>query len=290
MRSGMSMGLNKISIFFQTIKFEHTIFALPFAYMSAFLAVEGIPPFRDFFWITVAMVGARTLAMSLNRLIDREIDARNPRTSKRALPQGLLSTREVVLFSLISFFFFMMAVYELAPLCQYLWPLVVIPFVVYPYTKRFTWTNHFLLGLCLGLAPLGAWVAIRNGLSLVPILLGLAVCFWVAGFDIIYSCQDLKIDKEQGLYSIPARFGIKKGLQVTALLHVLTVIFLIGVGLSISAGIFYYLGVIMVAFLLAYENRLVSPDDLSRVNEAFFTTNGFISILMFVFTVLSLCF
>lgn len=272
------------------IKFEHTVFALPFAYMSAFLAVEGMPLFRDFFWITVAMVGARTLAMSLNRLIDREIDARNPRTSKRALPRGLLSTREVVLFSLISFFFFMMAVYELAPLCRYLWPLVVIPFIIYPYTKRFTWTSHFLLGLCLGLAPLGAWVAIRNGLTLVPILLGLAVCFWVAGFDIIYSCQDFKIDREQGLYSIPARFGIKKGLQVTALLHVLTVIFLIGVGLSTSAGIFYYIGVIIVAFLLAYENRLVSPDDLSRVNEAFFTTNGFISILMFVFTVLSLCF
>ncbi|MDI6689697.1 MAG: UbiA-like polyprenyltransferase [Actinomycetota bacterium] len=290
MRSGTSMGLNKISLFFQTIKFEHTVFALPFAYMSAFLAVEGIPAFRDFFWITMAMVGARTLAMSLNRLIDKEIDARNPRTSQRALPRGLLSTREMVLFSLISFFVFMMAVYELAPLCRYLWPLVIIPFVVYPYTKRFTWTSHFLLGLCLGLAPLGAWVAIRNGLSLVPILLGLAVCFWVAGFDIIYSCQDVRVDREQGLYSIPARFGIKKGLQVTALLHVLTVIFLIGVGLSMGAGIFYYLGVTVVAFLLAYENRLVSPDDLSRVNEAFFTTNGFISILMFVFTVLSLRF
>jgi 4-hydroxybenzoate polyprenyltransferase len=173
--------MNKFRIYLEMIKFEHSIFALPFAYMGAILARPKLPDWAALFWITVAMVGARSLAMSLNRLIDKEIDARNPRTRNRALPQRLLSEKDVILFSLLALGIFVFAVYQLAPLTRFLWPLVVIPFIVYPYTKRFTWTSHFLLGACLGLAPIGAWVAITNSFILTPILIGVAVTLWVAG-------------------------------------------------------------------------------------------------------------
>lgn len=284
MRSGVSSVFSRTRTILEMIKFEHSVFALPFAYMGAFLAADGMPGLSEIFWITLAMVGARSFAMSVNRLIDREIDGRNPRTKNRALPRGILREREVFLFILVSFSVFILSIWQLAPLTRKLWPLVVIPFIIYPYAKRFTWSSHFLLGLCLGLAPVGAWVAIRDGVALLPFLLGGAVLFWVAGFDIVYACQDLEVDKGQKLFSMPANFGIYKALRVTAFLHVLTVLLLLVVGILANAGLFFFLGVVAVAALLAYENRLVSPNDLSKVNEAFFTTNGFISVLMFLST------
>jgi 4-hydroxybenzoate polyprenyltransferase len=277
------VNFSKIGTFLRDIKFEHSIFALPFAYMTAIL-VPGLPTWWQIVWITVAMVGARTLAMSLNRLIDRNIDARNPRTRERALPTGLISVREVLVYGLFSFIVFMIAVFQLAPLCRYLWPLVIIPFVVYPYTKRFTWVSHFVLGFNYSLVPLGAWVAITNRIDVAPAVLGLAAALWPTGFDIIYSCQDVEVDRAQGLFSIPANFGIRTGLSLTRLLHLLTVLLLVLTGVLLELGLLYYGGVMVAAAFLYYENSLVKPYDLSRLNLAFFTMNGLFSMVLFLFT------
>ncbi|HMK49933.1 MAG TPA: UbiA-like polyprenyltransferase, partial [Thermodesulfovibrionales bacterium] len=211
--------MSRIKIYLEMIKFQHSIFALPFAYLGAFLAEMRVPSLMTILWITIAMVGARSFAMAANRLIDMEIDRRNPRTADRALPKGLLSISNVILFSAASLIVFLFAVYNLAPICRSLWPLVVVPFVVYPYTKRFTWLSHFVLGLCLGLAPVGAWIAVTNTVSLDPFLIGVAVLCWVAGFDIFYAMQDVDFDRAHNLYSIPARFGIRSSLMLTKLLH-----------------------------------------------------------------------
>jgi 4-hydroxybenzoate polyprenyltransferase len=272
------------------IKFEHSIFALPFAYLGAFLAEKKVPDFMTIFWITIAMVGARSFAMALNRLIDIDIDRRNPRTSNRALPKGLLSIQNVIIFSLISLTIFLIAVYQLAPVCRYLWPFVVIPFVIYPYTKRFTWLSHFVLGLCLGLAPIGAWVAITNKISLESIIIGAAVLCWVSGFDIFYALQDIDFDRKNKLYSIPVKFGISNSLVLTKILHISSVIFLIWAGLRLNLGIFYFTGVAISGILLAYENLIIKHDDLSKLNMAFFTMNGVISVIMFSFVLIEIIF
>jgi 4-hydroxybenzoate polyprenyltransferase len=278
--------LNKIWVYLEMIKFEHSIFALPFAYLGAFLAQRRVPDLIVLLWITIAMVGARSLGMALNRLIDIEIDRHNPRTAERALPKGLLSVRNVLLFSFGSVGVFLLAVYNLAPVCRYLWPMVVIPFVIYPYTKRFTWLSHFVLGLCLGLAPIGAWIAVTNTLSLEPVLIGSAVLFWVAGFDILYAIQDIDFDKRHGLFSIPARFGIENSLMFTRLLHAASIGLFILSGSRLHLGVFYFAGVAIAAVLLAYENSLLKPNDLSKLNVAFFTMNGVISVIMFCFVVI----
>lgn len=277
------MDLNKIKIYLEMIKFQHSIFALPFAYLGAFLAEMKVPETLTLLWITIAMVGARSFAMALNRLVDIEIDRKNPRTSNRALPKGLLTISNAVFFSLISLGIFLLAVYNLAPICRYLWPVVVIPFVIYPYTKRFTFLSHFMLGFCLGLAPIGSWIAISNTFSFEPFIIGMAVLCWVAGFDIFYAIQDIEIDRKQGLYSIPAKFGITKSLVFTKILHTVSVAMLIWLGIRLKMGIFYFVGVILTAVLLAYENSLIKSNDLSKLNMAFFTMNGVISILMFCF-------
>lgn len=283
------MGIfKKIKIYAEMIKFEHSIFALPFAYFGAFLSQMKVPSFRNLFWITIAMVGARSFAMALNRIIDIEIDRLNPRTSERALPKGILSIKNALAFSLISLFIFLLSVYHLAPVCRYLWPLVIIPFVIYPYTKRFTYLSHFLLGICLGLAPIGAWVAINNSINFEPILIGLAVVFWVAGFDIFYAIQDMEFDRRHGLHSIPARFGIKKSLIITKTLHLMSIVFLILIGLNMKLGAIYFVGVIITSIILAYENMIIKPDDLSRLNIAFFNLNGLVSILMFIFVAIEI--
>lgn len=284
------MGFNKIKIYIELIKFQHSVFALPFAYFGAFVSEMKIPDLKILLWITVAMVGARSFAMALNRLIDIEIDRQNPRTSERALPKGLLSIKNVIIFSIISLAVFIIAVYNLAPLCRYLWPLVVIPFIIYPYTKRFTWLSHFILGICLGLAPIGAWIAVTNTISSDSILIGIAVMFWVAGFDIFYALQDIDFDKKHGLFSIPARFGVKKSLNIIKLLHALSVIILIWIGIRLGLGIFYYIGVLIAAILLFYENNIIKHNDLSKLNLAFFTINGFISIILFFFVALEVVF
>lgn len=282
--------MGKVKIYLEMIKFQHSIFALPFAYFGAFLSQMKVPSFITIFWITLAMVGARSFAMSLNRLIDIETDRRNPRTAERALPKRLLSVSNVILFSIISLGFFLLAVYNLAPICRYLWPIVVIPFVIYPYTKRFTWLSHFILGFCLGLAPIGAWIAVTNTFSLEPFLIGSAVILWVAGFDIFYAIQDIDFDCYHKLYSIPARFGIKTSLTLTKLLHITSITILIWLGIRLDLGLFYFIGVVVTAILLAYENSLIKANDLSRLNLAFFTMNGVISMVMFCFVAIEVVF
>jgi len=285
------MAFNKIGTYLEMIKFQHSIFALPFAYLGAFLAKLQVPDFVTLLWITLAMVGARSFAMAMNRLIDREIDRRNPRTAERALPKGLLPIPSVIVFSLISLTVFLIAVYNLAPICRYLWPFVVIPFVIYPYTKRFTWLSHFILGLCLGLAPVGAWIAVTNSVNNIePFLLGAAVLCWVAGFDIFYAIQDMNFDQKYRLYSIPANFGIRTSLVLTKLLHFTAISFLVWTGTRLDLGIFYFIGVFIAGVLLAYENSIIKPNDLSKLNMAFFTMNGVISVLMFCFVAMEVIF
>lgn len=276
--------MGKLKVVLEMIKFEHTIFALPFAYMGMMLAANGLPRIAEIFWITVAMVGARSFAMAINRYIDREIDARNPRTEDRAIPAGKLNNNYVLMFSVVSLVVFFVATYQLAPLARLVWPAIVFPFLIYSYTKRFTWLSHVVLGISLGLAPIAAWIAITNGLSWPVVALGAAVTLWVAGFDIIYACQDIDFDRKDKLFSIPAVFGIKKALLVTRTFHVLTVGLLFTVGVAFNLGVVYYIGVAITALLLAYENRMVKADDLSKVNMAFFTINGFISLQIFAFT------
>ena len=270
-------------LFVSLVKFEHTIFALPFAYIGAFLAVDGVPRGRDLFWITVAMVGARSLAMALNRLIDAGIDARNPRTATRELPRGSLAPWQVVLFCAASLTLFVAAVYQLAPIVRWLWPIPVVAFVVYPYLKRWSWASHFWLGAIDGLAPVGAWAAITNELPWEAWALGGAVALWVAGFDLLYSLFDLEVDRVQGLHSVAARFGPAAAFRLARACHAATVALLVGAGLGLSVGVLYWLGVAAVAALLAYEHSLVSPRDWSRLDAAFFTLNGVISVTFFVF-------
>jgi 4-hydroxybenzoate polyprenyltransferase len=269
--------------FYSLVKFEHTIFALPFAYVGAFLAVDGVPGAHDLLWVTVAMVAARSLAMGLNRLIDARLDARNPRTAGRELPAGLLSPAAVAAFCAASLAVFLVAVWELDPLVHWLWPIPVAGFVIYPYLKRWTWLCHFWLGAVDGLAPLGAWAAITGKLPWEAWALGGAVALWVAGFDLFYSLLDLEVDREQGLRSVATRFGERGVFLGARLLHLGTVALLVATGLGLDVGVLYWLGVAVAAGLLAYEHSLVRPGDLHRLDTAFFTMNGVISVAFFAF-------
>jgi 4-hydroxybenzoate polyprenyltransferase len=265
--------------FVSLVKLEHTVFALPYAYTGAILALDRVPSGRQLFWITVAMAGARSLAMALNRLIDAGIDARNPRTARREIPAGLLSRANVAVFAAGSLVVFLLAVSQLAPVTRLLWPIPVAGFVIYPYLKRFTWLCHPFLGAVDGLAPIGGWVAVTNHLAAAPFLLGAAVALWIGGFDIIYATMDLAIDTTQGLHSIPRRFGVRTALRITRAAHAGSVLLLVWLGLMLGLGPLYYLGVAVVAGLLAYENSIVSADDLSRVDMAFLTMNGVIALV-----------
>ena len=265
--------------FVSLVKFEHTVFALPFAFVGAILAAGGVPSAKTLGWVTLAMVGARSLAMALNRLIDAEIDARNPRTAAREIPSGLLSRAQVIGFCLLSLVVFLIAVWQLDPIVRWLWPIPVLAFVIYPYTKRFTWLCHLVLGLTSGLAPLGAWLAVSGDADPAPFMLWAAVALWIGGFDVIYATTDVDFDRREGLKSLPARFGIAPALMVTRIAHLLAVCLLIAVGVTLGLGPLYYLGLAIVAALLGYENSIVHPDDLSRVNVAFFTLNGVISVV-----------
>ncbi|HEY4413348.1 MAG TPA: UbiA-like polyprenyltransferase [Gaiellaceae bacterium] len=272
--------------FARLVKIEHTIFALPFAYVGAFLAVGATPSAHDLVWITLAMVGARSLAMALNRLVDAGIDARNPRTAGREIPSGQLSLVQVVVFCAASLALFLAAVWQLAPKTHYLWPIPVIGFVVYPYLKRFTWLCHFWLGAVDGLAPVGAWVAITNHLPWPAWTLGAAVALWVAGFDCFYALFDVDVDRAQGLHSIATRFGVRGAFAGARLSHIATVACLVAAGLGLPVGTLYWIGVAAVAALLAYEHALVRPGDLRRLDAAFFTMNGVISVAFAVFVIL----
>jgi 4-hydroxybenzoate polyprenyltransferase len=270
-------------LYYRLVKFEHTIFALPFAYVGAFLAVQGVPSGHDLLWITVAMVGARSLAMALNRLIDARIDAANPRTASRELPAGLLSSAAVLAFCAVSLAVYLIAVWELDPLVRWLSPVPVAAFVVYPYLKRFTWLCHLWLGAVDGLAPVGAWAAIKGNLPWQAWALGGGVAAWVAGFDLFYSLFDAEIDREQGLHSWTTRFGERGAFAGARALHLTTIALLIAAGLGLHVGPLYWVGVAAVAALLVYEHSLVRPGDLRRLDAAFFTMNGVISIAFFVF-------
>lgn len=267
------------------VKIEHTVFALPFAYIGAFLAVGAVPSAHDLVWITVAMVGARSLAMGLNRLIDAEIDARNPRTAARELPAGLLSRVQVVVFCAVALALYLVAVFQLAHIVRWLWPIPLVGFVVYPYLKRWTWLCHLWLGAVDGLAPVGGWVAVTGRLPWEAWALGGAVGLWVAGFDLFYSLFDLEVDLVQGLHSAATRFGVRGAFLGARVFHALTVVLLAAVGVGVDAGWWYWLGVAAVAGLLGYEHSLVRPGDLRRLDAAFFTVNGVISVVFFAFVV-----
>jgi len=272
--------------FASLIKIEHTVFALPFAYIGALLAVDGIPSAHDLVWVTAAMVGARSLAMALNRLIDAEIDARNPRTAGRELPAGLLSRTQVIVFSAAALGLYLIAVWQLDPLVRWLWPIPVVGFVVYPFLKRWTWLCHFWLGAVDGLAPLGAWAAVTGTLPWAAWVLGGAVAFWVAGFDLFYSLFDMEIDRAQGLHSVATRFGTRGAFVGARVCHALTVICLAVAGLGLDVGVAYWLGVVLVAVLLGYEHSLVRPGDLRRLDAAFFSVNGVIALAFLGFVIL----
>ncbi|MFL5913240.1 MAG: UbiA-like polyprenyltransferase [Gaiellaceae bacterium] len=271
--------------FARLVKIEHTIFALPFAYVGAFLAVDRTPSAHDLLWITLAMVGARSLAMALNRLIDAGIDARNPRTAGREIPSGALSIVQVALFCAASLALFVVAVWQLAPKTHYLWPIPVAGFVVYPYLKRVTWLCHFWLGAVDGLAPVGAWVAITNHLPWQAWTLGAAVALWVAGFDCFYALFDVDVDRAQGLHSIATRFGVRGAFAGARLSHLATIACLSAAGAGLHVGVLYWIGVAAVAALLAYEHALVRPGDLRRLDAAFFTMNGVISVAFAIFVI-----
>jgi 4-hydroxybenzoate polyprenyltransferase len=268
------------------VRLEHTVFALPFAYVGALLAVGGVPSAHDLLWITVAMIGARSLAMALNRLVDAELDARNPRTAGRELVTGALSRGAVLAFCLGSLAVFLVAVWQLDPLVHWLWPIPVAAFVIYPYLKRFTWLCHLWLGAADGLAPVGAWAAIRGDLHWQAWALGAGVTFWVAGFDLFYALFDLDVDRRERLHSWATRFGVRGVFVGARAMHALTIAALVAAGLGLAVGWWYWVGVAVVAALLAYEHLLVQPHDLRRLDAAFFTMNGVISIAFLVFVLL----
>jgi len=268
------------------VRIEHTVFALPFAYVGAFLSVDAWPGLANVVWITVAMVGARTLAMSLNRLVDAEIDARNPRTAMRELPSGALSRPQVWLLCGVSLVLFLVAVFQLDPIVRWLWPIPVAMFVVYPYLKRITWLCHLWLGACLGLAPVGAWLAMTGTAPWEAWAIAGAVLLWVAGFDLFYSLFDQEHDRAEGLHSWAVRFGERGVFTGARAFHVGTVLLLAAAGLGLDVSFFYWAGIAATAALLVYEHSLVRPGDLRRLDAAFFTMNGVISVVFFAFVAL----
>ena len=279
----------QIRTLLEMIRFSHTIFAFPFALMAVVLAsrMEGmLPSAGQLVWICLALIGARTGAMACNRLIDARIDAANPRTADRHLPAGRVSSREATILAVVGFALMLVAAWRLNPLCLTLAPVAIGLLLFYSYCKRFTALSHLVLGLCLAAAPIGAWIALRGSLEWPPLILGLAVLCWVAGFDIFYALQDEEFDRSQGLHSIPARLGARRAIALAKLLHGLMIILLSLLVLITPLGNLYLGGVLLVAGLLVYEHRLVRADDLSRLNMAFFTLNGYVSMCMFVFTLI----
>ena len=278
--------LTKVRNFLELIKFEHTLFALPFAYLGMVLAAHGWPSWTQFLWITVAMAAARTLAMGTNRIADRILDAQNPRTAERPLVSGRIKLRTAWMGTLISVLILTLAASQLGSLPLLLLPIAVLFLAGYSFTKRITWLSHFILGFTDGLAPVGAWVAVRGSLftlSDFPAwLLLIAVTLWIGGFDIIYACQDVDFDRKTGLYAIPAQFGISTALKVSGLSHIMMMIDLAALGIWIKLGWPYWISLVVIFCLLIYEHRLVSPDDLSQLNVAFFNINSYISAVLLI--------
>ncbi|PYS73192.1 MAG: 4-hydroxybenzoate octaprenyltransferase [Acidobacteria bacterium] len=277
----MSTVLRNTRLTLEMIKIEHTLFALPFAFLGAVLAAGGLPTARQILWIVVAMVGARSAAMAFNRIADRSFDAKNPRTSTRAIPAGLLTVSFVWAFTIFSALLFLFAAAMLNRLTLILAPVALASVLLYSLTKRWTQLSHLVLGWCLSIAPTGAWIAVRGEFgSAVPLILSLVVLLWTAGFDVLYACQDYEFDRREGLHSIPARFGISQALWISRGLHAGAFLALIWLYLVAGLGPLALIGVIATGALLLYQHRLVRADDLSRLNAAFFTTNAFVSLIL----------
>ncbi|SCW27945.1 4-hydroxybenzoate polyprenyltransferase [Paenibacillus tianmuensis] len=286
------MAWRKTKIFLEMIKIEHTLFALPFAFMGALLGsvvtFNHLPSWGQIGWILLAMIGARSAAMGLNRVIDKVFDAKNPRTAMRAIPAGLISSKEAIMFIIISFVCLFWAAYHLSPLATKLLPVAVFFLVFYSYTKRFTWTCHLILGMTVALAPLGGWIAVTGEFSLAALVFYVSIVFWLAGFDTIYATQDVEFDKKEGLHSIPARFGIPKALLIARWFHIVTAAGLISLFFLTDLSWIYLIGVLVSYALLMYEHLIVKPTDLTKLNTAFFTMNSALSISLFVFTLIDL--
>jgi 4-hydroxybenzoate polyprenyltransferase len=284
----VTKAITRVHIYLDAIKFEHTIFALPFAYLGMLLAAHGLPSLHQFIWITLAMVGARSLALALNRLIDAEQDAHNPRTAGRALPRGLMRPQEMGGIALAATGLLFISAWQLNTLCLALSPVAVGILGGYSFTKRFTWLCHFILGIADGIAPIGGWLAVNPTISpanlLPPLLLGLAVALWVGGFDLIYSCQDIAFDRANHLYSIPACFGSRVALRLSAFMHAGTIGLLLTTGIVLHLMWIYWVGLTVTAVLIVYEHYLVDPHDFSRLHVAFFNINGYIAVVVFAFT------
>lgn len=278
--------LKKIRIILEMIKFEHTIFALPFAFTGALLAADGLPPWRTVLWIAAAMFGARSAAMGFNRWADRHIDAENPRTKTRALPMGLVTPLQVIIFTAASSALLLFAAYMLNPLSFYLSPVALAVVFFYSYTKRFTYLSHAFLGLAICLSPIGSWIAVTGKLEPPALVLGAAVLFWLLGFDVLYALQDMEFDRKAGLHSIPERFGIRRSLWISRASHAVTMAALLWLSMLLSLGWLYLTGVFIALCLIVYEHTLVKENDLSQLDLAFFNMNGYISVTVFLFTLM----
>lgn len=280
--------LKKIQILLEMIKFEHTVFAMPFALMGAFLAKGGVPEARTFLWVVLAMVGARTAAMGFNRIADRRFDAVNPRTADRALPAGSVKPAEAWLMVLLASALFFFASAMLNRLTLFIAPFALALTFFYSLTKRFTWLCHVVLGVALAFSPLGGWVAVQGTLSDYPFVLSLGVLFWVAGFDMVYACLDADFDRAAGLFSLPSRFGREQAFRLAVVFHVVAFALFTATGITVQLGYPYYIGIALTAAALFYQHLVVTPRDLSRIQLSFFTLNGLISLTLFVATWLSL--
>jgi 4-hydroxybenzoate polyprenyltransferase len=282
----------KMGTYLEMIKIEHTLFTLPFAFMGALLGsvtVHGVlPTWAQIGWIVMALFGARSAAFGLNRMIDQVIDKKNPRTANRAIPTGLLKTVEVLVFTIVSFILLFWAAFELTPLSVKLLPLAVFMLVIYSYTKRFTWLCHVVLGMTTSLAALGGWVAVTNSVDSSAIIFYITLSFWTAGFDIIYAIQDMEFDIKEGLFSIPARFGIHTSLKIAKVFHVITAIGFIALFFTSSLSWWYFAGMLISYGILLYEHIILSPNDMSKLQTSFFTMNSVLSIIVFVFTLVDL--
>ncbi|MGD0152469.1 MAG: UbiA-like polyprenyltransferase [Thermacetogeniaceae bacterium] len=291
--SKLRSGLVKLRLYGELVMFSHSLFALPFGLLGMLLAADGLPSLHTFFWILVALVGARNAANALNRLIDQRYDAANPRTANRHLPRGLISGGEVLGLSILGFALLLLGAWQLNPLCLLLSPLAVLILVLYSYTKRFTWASHLVLGFACGIAPTASWLAVTGSFAIPPLLLSGAVMCWVAGFDIIYATQDVEFDRQAGLHAIPARFGVRNSLRISKGLHLLVILLLLLVPRFLAPpqatlGLFYYLGLLVVAGLLFWEHLLVRPDDLKKVTMAAYYVNQVIGVTLMLFAALDI--
>ena len=287
-KSGPVTAWTKVQQLGDMVMFRHTLFAFPFAVTGAFMAAGGLPDLGRLFWICAAVLGARNGANALNRIIDRDIDALNPRTCHRHLPQGLIKYFEAAVFTLACFAVLVLAAYKLDPIYVVLLPIPMLIFFIYSYTKRFTWLCHLVLGAAVAGAPVGAWIAITNTIGIAALLLGAAVALWVAGFDVIYGTLDVEFDRKTGLFSIPAAFGIPKALKISSAMHIFSVVLLYMLRWFVPLGNVYLVGLLIVAGLLLYEHVIVTPDNLGQVKIAAYNVNEIVSPILMVFTVLDL--